>query len=607
MNVELPDGTVIEDVPDNISRADFIVALKRNGYDVGGLGFGPEKQLQSKEGDVAVGALEAGLSMATSVPASVAGGLSGLVGAGWNALTGGEDPLKRGAEISQGVQNFFTYSPKTEGGEMVQQAVAVPFELANKGLGYAGEVVGDEAGRTIGENVVPVAATLYGGYGALKGAPKSTRPTQIVPEAIKDAVRTRSKKGHQQLAEKYLRELTTPEEAAKIVQALERRGREVVPKSPVTSAEAIARANREAALKGSPERFGGQYVALQEGLAAVPETSSGLRTVQLQQEAARTAALKKGAGTDVQRAALEQTRAANAARNYQAVNQSQAVVDTGRTVGLIDRIIRAKPGNRQLVAVLDDVRTSLTEIDSRTGLARPRTNPGQLQSSIEHINNLLTNKENAAARRHLVTVKKSLEHQIGKVEQAQRTATRQYQIDSLPLDQMDLWGAMRDKFVSPTGKEAPGTYLKALRDETKLIKQATGFKRGSGIDKIFNQEQSALAARLAAEMEMELVKKRMASEVNLPGIGKAAQNMEPRLPNMLMRETMVANFMLRMMAKSANVDVNIVAANILKDPKALAGVLKQVKVDHRPTVLKAIKDAAVSQKTLAVGATLEAE
>jgi hypothetical protein len=203
-----------------------------------------------------------------------------------------------------------------------------------------------------------------------------------------------------------------------------------------------------------------------------------------------------------------------------------------------------------------------------------------------------------------MTVKKSLESQINKVEGAYGKAQEAYAVNSLPLNQMDLWRTMQEKFITPTGKEAPGSYLKSLRDEAKLIKQATGFKRGDDIKSIFNQEQSALAARLAAEMEMELLKKRMTGEVNIAGIGKSAEGLEPKLPNMLMRETMVANFILRTLAKNANVDVNIAAANILKDPKQLAGVLKQIKPEHRSTALKTIKETAATKAGAAVGTAL---
>jgi len=34
MNVTLPDGTVIQDVPDNITKAELTAKLARNGYDV---------------------------------------------------------------------------------------------------------------------------------------------------------------------------------------------------------------------------------------------------------------------------------------------------------------------------------------------------------------------------------------------------------------------------------------------------------------------------------------------------------------------------------------------------------------------------------------------
>lgn len=43
MDVELPDGTVVEGVPDGMSRADLVVRLQRNGYDVSKLGPAPKQ------------------------------------------------------------------------------------------------------------------------------------------------------------------------------------------------------------------------------------------------------------------------------------------------------------------------------------------------------------------------------------------------------------------------------------------------------------------------------------------------------------------------------------------------------------------------------------
>ena len=205
----------------------------------------------------------------------------------------------------------------------------------------------------------------------------------------------------------------------------------------------------------------------------------------------------------------------------------------------------------------------------------------------------------------MLIVKKSLEHQINKVEPAQGKATAAFAEKSIPINQMQLWQTMRNKFMSPTGKEAPGSYLNALRNEKKLIKESTGFKRGSDITDIFDSKQSSLAAKLTAEMEMELTKKRMAGEITVPGIGHPAQGIEPKLPNMLMRETMIANFLLKSMATDANVPVNIAAARILKDPKLLANVLKQVKPVYRTQILKQFTRASFNPAT-AIGATVAA-
>lgn len=604
--IEVPEDATDKEVAGILKAASPAQQQSQVSSKLSELAMNPAKSM-AKGG---LGWLEGGAQMLTGLGGAAIGGLSGL----GTLMTGGG--VEKAAKNASYLSSALTYQPRSEEGQGVSQALAAPIELASKGTGYVGEKVGgmlgnESAGRTIGEVSPAIAAILYGGSKALdaaKNAPPPKAPeipgVGSISRGLRDVVRTRSKAGQQKLAEEYLQKLATPDEAPKIVSALERRGQAIVPGSPVTSADAIARANRELALKGKPERFGGAYAALEEGLAKVPETSGQLRTIQLQQEAARANVLNKGVGTDAARTAAESTRQINAAKNYGELAKSKAIVEMGKTSRLIDGIVKAKPANKTLVNAMDDVKSSLYETNAQ-GVSQLRTNPGQLQSAIENINNLISKQENVPVRRQLMVVKKSIETQINKVEKLQGTATKQYAIDSVPLAQMDLWSALRDKFVSPTGKEAPGSYLRALRDETKLIKQATGFKRGHSVSDIFNKDQSSLAARLAAEMEMELVKKRMAGEVNLQGVGRAAEGLEPQLPNMLMRETMVANFLLRNLAKNANVDVNIAAARILADPKQLAGVLKQVKVENRPGVMKYIKDAAINKNTAVMGLATE--
>lgn len=50
MNVTLPDGTVVRDVPDNISKADLVAKLKANGYDTAKLEAPAERSLKDRIG-----------------------------------------------------------------------------------------------------------------------------------------------------------------------------------------------------------------------------------------------------------------------------------------------------------------------------------------------------------------------------------------------------------------------------------------------------------------------------------------------------------------------------------------------------------------------------
>lgn len=580
---------------------------------------------------------EAGLQLGTGLGASAIGGLQGLYG----LATG--DTAQQAAQTVQGTQEALTYQPTTPQGQAASQVLAAPIEYGSKAAGYLGGQVGvmlggeqgKIAGESIGEAAVPIGATLFGGAGALRGAKGATvggtaeqlglTNVPVVSSAVKgirDVIRSKSETGKVKMAQEYLQSLTTPEESAKVVDALKQRGGDVVPGSPVTSAEAIARANRQLELLGRPERFGSQFVTLQEGLSKVPETSADLNTIKLLQEKARSDILNKGAGSDLAYKAAEELRSKNAAKGYE--DAGKFVLETDKALNLLmtrpsmEKALQraseiAQEQNKPFKIGKDIPEQTIASplLDASGKPVSQITIPAQYAKfpvqSLQYVKMALDDMIKkpqdygigASELKFVGDTKNQLTKWIQDRAPLYEKANAQYAIDSLPIQQMDLWRALQDKFITPSGKEAPGSYLKALKDQTKLIKDATGYQRGADVSDIFNTSQSALAAKLAAEMEMELVKKRMAGEVSLPGIGKAAEGLEPKLPNMLMRETMIANFLLKHLAENANVDVNIAASRILQDPKMLASTLKQVKPAHRTQILKVIKDAAVNRGSVA--------
>ena len=109
-------------------------------------------------GSATAGLIETGLSAATGLGASAVGGLAGIVG----AVLPGE--RGQGARVSRYIQEAGTYQPRTQQGQAMTSTLALPFELAAEGTGRLGELIGGPAaGRTIGEAIPEIAATLLPG------------------------------------------------------------------------------------------------------------------------------------------------------------------------------------------------------------------------------------------------------------------------------------------------------------------------------------------------------------------------------------------------------------------------------------------------------------
>lgn len=109
----------------------------------------------SMRGSASGGLIETGLGAITGLGASALGGLAGLAG----TLIPGE--RGQGARVSRYIQEGLTYQPRTQQGQAMTAALALPFELATEGAGRVGEAIGGPAaGRTIGETVPAIVSTL---------------------------------------------------------------------------------------------------------------------------------------------------------------------------------------------------------------------------------------------------------------------------------------------------------------------------------------------------------------------------------------------------------------------------------------------------------------
>lgn len=588
----------------------------------------------------AVGLGEAAMQMGTGMGASAYGGLKGL----YDIVTG--KGLDAAAQDIAEAQQKYTYQPRTEHGRVASEMAALPMELASKGaawnLGLIGQLFGGDQGRLVGEStgqaLPAVVGTLAMGKAPINSVSEHgmTYTGSGLPHVpvvsdfmtgMRDVFRTRNQGGINKLAQEAIQKLVPEAEREQNIAALLGRSADsVVPGSPVTAADAIAAANRQAEMAGSPERFGGQIVALQEAIGKTPEATSQLHTIAQQRKIARQNVLDEGAGSDATYKALDAVRDANAKVNYGQLKDILLQADSElnsfiRRPAMQEALKYAKNiadqrGDKFTFGTFKEEVVVPARTNPYTGVFEPeRVIPAELPKiSAETMHNVKLALDKAISdpvtfpiqfveRREIIKTRNQLVDWLDKKSEAYEFAHNKYAIDSVPINQMDLWRVLRGKMIAPTGAERAGVYLKALQDENKLIREATGFKHGEEITSIFDAKNSALAERLATELENELYKTQLAKEVNLQGAVKPTEGMTPQLPNLLMRETVVANFLLRTLAKDANAPVNIAAAKILADPKMTAHVLMLVRPKARKSFLKTIKEistgAGITATTMA--------
>lgn len=104
--------------------------------------------------NAAYGTPEMLLSMGTGAFGQAYGGLKGL----GTFITGGG--LDEAVKQIENAEQKYTFQPRTPAGKAMVGAAGDVMEGANSQLGNVGESLGGDAGRTIGENVLPTALTL---------------------------------------------------------------------------------------------------------------------------------------------------------------------------------------------------------------------------------------------------------------------------------------------------------------------------------------------------------------------------------------------------------------------------------------------------------------
>jgi len=327
------------------------------------------------------------------------------------------------------------------------------------GAGGAAKAFGGGPAAEIGATV---AGALAPG-GATAAASKSYKLGQAAIQPLYES-------GRNQILANALRNVIPEDRVGDIIEKLTA-AKSLVPGSMPTAAEVAE---------------SGGIGALQRSAAAAfpePYTQRGL-----EQNAARVQALRGIAGDEQSLAAAELARKTGTQPLYGQAEQSTAEVDSTRVVDLIDRLAAKNSGRPQLVSALNQVRETLFENDVI------RNKPENIISSIGGIKDILATTENPFFTRELLTVKRSLESQLSKVEPAFKQAEQNFAQLSQPINQMQIGQELLNRMqpaladYGALGSETAAKYAQALRNADQTAKTATGFK-GATLERTLTPEQ----------------------------------------------------------------------------------------------------------------------
>lgn len=188
MDVALPDGTIIRGVPEGTSRKELAAKLKKSGYNIPPDWETPEEPKRSI-GERLRGAGEAAVTLATGVPASIAGAGSAIDAATKNLLYRAAGlPNRPDAEqaFNETVQSL-TYAPRSQAGQEAVQSVAETLAPLQALPGMQGELTALNRAAQLSRPTAQVMGSATAARGqqvAQQAGQRIQQATQSVQEAV---------------------------------------------------------------------------------------------------------------------------------------------------------------------------------------------------------------------------------------------------------------------------------------------------------------------------------------------------------------------------------------------------------------------------------------
>ena len=503
------------------------------------------------------------------------------------------NPWSTGEDIARSRAGLQQFEKESEGlpgfttgqiGAQIAGTAGIPMPLS-KGAGiveriFAGAGAGGIAGGMVGgKEEIGLGAGVGAGVGAL--LPPIIKLGAAGIDVAKKIAEPLSKEGEKLISGRYLNQIIADENKAPIIKAL-REAEEIVDKSKPTSAEAVS-----AIPEGSP---------IQAHQALVSQEPKGIsaafgKHIQEQQAAREKALSFAGTEDDLERLITERTIAVKPL--YEAVEKSTARVKASPVLGKVDEILKKNVNRTAIASPLTKIREALI-VDTERG-AMLQNNPQALKSLSDDISDMMGRKTIGGAHEFDVKVlneiKTLLDDQIGKAEPAYKIAQQKFMELSKPINKMQIGQALKAKLVEPTGSETPGSYIRALANEKRLLKDSIGFGR-KGIENYLTPEELSKVHKVAADLERQIASKRPLQQTNLRGGVDVAKETSLSLPNLLSRPAMLTNYVMKHLGKNVEPRIDAYFKYLYLNPQELAKVIEKLPSSERPAVMSKITEFA---------------
>jgi hypothetical protein len=343
--------------------------------------------------------------------------------------------------------------------------------LAKQALGFVAENMDKGADWISGQTGLPKPSVMNMMQVLLTGGPFKTTGAVLREVPVPGAV-VRAAKRTAALPGKVARNIMDPKtkfymdiaegRAPELISAARRPEATIVPGARPTFAQATADVGMpRVAAVGEQAKF------------EVPGAATTAQAIKDTQEAARVQQLRTIERTPKSRARAEEVRAKRSDPLYEAAEQAGDVVDVTPVLDNINSLISRKPGNRQLLTELREVREGLLKPDvdeDGNPILVPRTDAEEVASAIDGLKTAIADEKNKLIKSELTQIKNELTEAIPYLPEAQAA----FKKGSRTLNQRDMATYLREKLESPIpdANQRAAAFAGAVRDAPRTIKQA---------------------------------------------------------------------------------------------------------------------------------------